>query len=163
MRKLTILLVLVCILVLVVGMLVTDGFSVESSSKETDNGCGYNGAFAEVTYNVDIPLETVIEQWKRAGWSLANPDADIGHTVVTLIEGSFEGTGWVVASAYNNSSLFTKLDVWVNQSQGDSSEHEKQAKKAARLLNKIRGPIEKMYKLPQAQMKTRVHSGCDEN
>jgi hypothetical protein len=76
-----------------------------------------------------------------------------------VIEGAFEGTGWVTASAYNNGSSFTKLEVWVNQSHGDSSEHEKQAKKAARLLNKIRGPIEKMYELPQAQVKTRIHPG----
>jgi len=130
---------------------------VEKYEFESTEGCPYEGAIVEITYPKVIPFDAIVEIWNDNNWRSPNPDAIRGHTITGLIEGSFEGPGWVVTSAtilYKKTTIY----VWVNQ-ESDERKHKQQIKKAEKLLKKIQAPIEKEYKVKGIRQ-DKVHLGC---
>lgn len=122
--------------------------------------CPYNGAMAEAYYETPLDPVAVVKLWTDLGWKRANPEYPVdGPSQVALVEGSFEGSGWVVVMAEQMGSG-TRLTAWVNQSQGDRKAHPKQAARASKLLDQFRLPLEQKLEVKAIKVETRVHWGC---
>ncbi|MFC4307321.1 hypothetical protein [Cohnella boryungensis] len=123
-------------------------------------GCPYQGAIAELAYPTAVPYEAVTDIWRANNWQTANPDARKGTSLTGFIEGAFEQSGWVVtevAAADNR----TTIRVWVNQ-ESDEAKHKQQMRKAVKLLDVMRIPIEEAYGISGTRQE-KMNLGCIED